>query len=55
MIGEAIGILRYQSNLSSDEAFRVLTRASQRLNIKLREVARRVVQGTPATDGSRSH
>jgi GAF domain-containing protein len=55
VIGEAIGILRYQSNLSSEEAFTVLTRASQRLNIKLREVARRVVQGTPATDGSRSH
>ena len=47
VIGEAIGILRYQSNLSSDEAFEVLTRASQRMNIKLREVARRIVQAAP--------
>ena len=39
VIGEAIGMpLRYQSNLSSDEAFEVLTRASQRMNVKLREV-----------------
>jgi GAF domain-containing protein len=55
MIGEAIGILRYQSNLSSDEAFTVLTRASQRLNIKLREVARQIVHSTPAGEESRSH
>jgi transcriptional regulator with GAF, ATPase, and Fis domain len=47
VIGEAIGILRYQSNLSSDEAFAVLTRASQRMNIKLREVAHRIVRATP--------
>jgi GAF domain-containing protein len=53
VIGEAVGILRYQSNLSSDEAFAVLTRASQRLNIKLREVARRIVEGTPAGGESR--
>jgi GAF domain-containing protein len=53
VIGEAIGILRYQSDLSSDEAFAVLTGASQRLNVKLREVARRVVQGTPAEERTR--
>lgn len=47
VIGEAIGILRYQSNLSSDEAFEVLIRASQRMNIKLRDVARRIVQNPP--------
>jgi transcriptional regulator with GAF, ATPase, and Fis domain len=47
VIGEAVGILRHQSNLSSEEAFAVLTRASQRMNIKLREVARRIVQATP--------
>ena len=47
VIGEAIGILRHESNLSSDEAFEVLTRASQRMNVKLRDVARRIVQATP--------
>ena len=47
VIGEAIGILRYQSGLSSDEAFEVLTRASQRMNIKLREVARQIAQKVP--------
>jgi len=47
VIGEAVGILRHQSNLSSEEAFAVLTRASQRMNIKLREIARRIVQATP--------
>lgn len=55
VIGEAIGILRYQSNLSSDEAFAVLTRASQRMNVKLREVAREIVQRTAAGEESRSH
>lgn len=50
VIGEAIGILRQQSDLSSDEAFAVLTRASQRMNLKLREVARRVTEGTLSHD-----
>jgi transcriptional regulator with GAF, ATPase, and Fis domain len=44
VIGEAVGILRHQSNLSSDEAFEVLIHASQRMNLKLRDVARRIVQ-----------
>ena len=52
MIGEAIGILRHQSTLSSDEAFAVLIRASQRLNLKLRDVARRIVEA-PADQESR--
>jgi transcriptional regulator with GAF, ATPase, and Fis domain len=47
VIGEAIGILRHQSNLSSDEAFEVLVHASQRMNVKLRDVARRIVQHAP--------
>jgi len=47
VIGEAVGILRHQSKLSSDEAFEVLIRASQRMNVKLRDIARRIVQATP--------
>ncbi len=43
VIGEAIGILRVQSNLSSEAAFEVLSRASQRMNIKLRDVAAEIV------------
>jgi hypothetical protein len=39
VIGEAIGILRAQSNVTSDEAFGMLAKASQRMNIKLRDVA----------------
>ena len=46
VIGEAIGILRAQSNLSSQEAFAMLTRASQRMNIKLRDLARQIADGS---------
>lgn len=43
VIGEAIGIVRSQSpNLSSEEAFAMLSRASQRTNVKLRDLARRI-------------
>jgi GAF domain-containing protein len=43
-IGEAIGILMERNRLTSAQAFDVLTRGSQRYNVKLREVAERVVQ-----------
>jgi GAF domain-containing protein len=45
VIGEAIGILRAESGLTRDQAFTVLSRASQRMNVKLREVARRIAEG----------
>jgi GAF domain-containing protein len=42
-IEQAKGILMAQSRVTADEAFNALKRASQRENIKLREIARRVV------------
>ena len=48
VIGEAIGILRAQHNLSSQMAFDLLAKASQRTNTKLRDLAQRI------SDGSRS-
>ena len=57
VIGEAIGMLRAQNKVSSEQAFRMLSQASQRMNIKLREVAERIVRppedGAPALEGSR--
>jgi GAF domain-containing protein len=43
MIGQAKGILMARQGVSSDEAFDVLRRASQRQNRKLRDVATDVV------------
>ena len=48
VIGEAIGILRVQSNLTSNQAFEMLSRASQRTNVKLRELARQISEGSRA-------
>jgi transcriptional regulator with GAF, ATPase, and Fis domain len=45
VIGEAIGILRAQSNVTSEEAFTMLTAASQRMNVKLRDIARQIRDG----------
>jgi GAF domain-containing protein len=42
-IGMAVGILMERNKLSADQAFAMLSRASQRRNVKLRELARRVV------------
>jgi len=42
-IEQAKGILMAQSHVSADEAFNALKRASQRENIKLREIAHRIV------------
>lgn len=44
IIGQAKGIIMAGQNLSSDEAFDVLRRASQRANRKLHEVAREIVE-----------
>jgi GAF domain-containing protein len=46
IIGEAIGILRAQSNLTSQEAFEMLSRASQRTNVKLRDLAQQISEGS---------
>lgn len=43
LIGQAKGILMEQRAVSGDEAFTVLREASQRLNVKLRDVAEQVV------------
>lgn len=42
IIGQAKGILMARENCTADEAFEILRRASQRENLKLREVAARV-------------
>jgi AmiR/NasT family two-component response regulator len=55
MIGQAVGILMERERISADQAFDILRRASQHLNVKLREVARDLV-GTgerPETEESR--
>lgn len=51
VIGQAKGVLMARQNVSSEEAFEILRRASQRLNVKLRDVAGRVVEGQ-APEGS---
>jgi GAF domain-containing protein len=43
IIGEALGILMERERITADQAFVVLRRASQHLNIKLREVAQHLV------------
>ncbi|MCW2601180.1 MAG: antitermination regulator [Frankiales bacterium] len=43
MIGQAQGILMERERISADQAFAVLRRASQHLNVKLREVAQALV------------
>jgi hypothetical protein len=44
MIGQATGVLMAQEGLTSEEAFQKLVVASQTSNIKLRDIARRVVE-----------
>ena len=43
-IDQALGVLMAQNRCSRDEAFAVLRRASQHRNLKLREVARAVIE-----------
>jgi GAF domain-containing protein len=42
-IGEACGILMERHGLTSEQAFELLVKTSQRLNVKLRDVADRIV------------
>ena len=46
VIGEAVGILRAQHDIPSREAFALLVTASKRMNIKLRVIAERIVDGS---------
>jgi AmiR/NasT family two-component response regulator len=43
MIGQAQGILMERERITSDQAFDILRRASQHLNVKLRDVAQALV------------
>lgn len=51
VIGEAIGILRaHDPSLTREAAFQMLSSASQRMNLKLRELARRIADHEPLLD-----
>lgn len=50
VIGQAQGILMARQRISSDEAFDVLRRASQRTNRKLRDIAAEIVAGATRHD-----
>jgi transcriptional regulator with GAF, ATPase, and Fis domain len=50
VIGQAKGMLMARAGVDEDEAFALLVRASQRMQIKLAEVARRLVRGDLAVD-----
>ena len=56
-IGEAIGILMERERVTANQAFDVLRRASQHLNVKLREVAENLVETgvDPDTGPPRRH
>jgi GAF domain-containing protein len=58
LIGQAKGILMEREQITDDEAFEILVRASQRLNIKLTVVAGRLTEAktsaTPRTDPTRA-
>lgn len=43
VIGQAIGLLMAEENITSDEAFQRLVAVSQEANVKLRDIARRYV------------
>jgi transcriptional regulator with GAF, ATPase, and Fis domain len=45
LIGEAIGIMRSQRGMSREDAFAALSKASQRMNVKLRDLAEQIADG----------
>ncbi|HEX7133713.1 MAG TPA: GAF and ANTAR domain-containing protein [Iamia sp.] len=49
-IGQAKGMLMARADVDEQEAFRLLVKASQRMQVKLAEVARRLVRGELAAD-----
>ncbi|MGH9046585.1 MAG: ANTAR domain-containing protein [Acidimicrobiales bacterium] len=54
IIGQAQGILMERERITADEAFDILRRASQHLNLKLREVAQRLVETGERPDTGRA-
>ena len=53
LIGQAQGILMERERITADQAFDVLRRASQRMNVKLREVAVTLVETGETPEGER--
>jgi GAF domain-containing protein len=53
LIGQAEGILMERERISADEAFDILRRASQHLNVKLRQVAQNLVDTGEGPDTGR--
>lgn len=52
LIGQAKGMLMARSDIDEDRAFQMLVSASQRMNVKLVEVARRLVEGRLTGDAA---
>jgi hypothetical protein len=50
LIGQAEGILMERERITADQAFDILRRASQHLNVKLRDIARNLVETGEAPD-----
>lgn len=50
VIGQATGMLMERQRLSGDEAFDILRRASQRMNVKVRDVAANLASGRVVVD-----
>lgn len=48
IIGQAVGILMARGNMSREQAFDVLKRVSQRMNVKVNKLAQRVVDESEA-------
>jgi GAF domain-containing protein len=55
IIGEAMGILMERERITAEQAFDVLRRASQHLNVKLREVAQNLIDTGEDPDIGRPH
>lgn len=51
-IDQAIGILMAQRGIGSGEAFQILVRASQNYNVRLAEIAKRIVASTSSSGSS---
>lgn len=47
VIGEAVGMMMARQGVDAEAAFDMLRRASQRMNVKVRDIARRVVESGP--------
>lgn len=55
VIGEAKGILMAQERVTEDEAFEMLKRVSQNKNVKLREIAQKIVDEAVKKPGQSNH